>query len=109
VTLAREEALQPDRHCIPLEKDFSNVKKVLAKIANLDYIEAMTSRAYDEIIGSKRYLYATFVDGVDLYLEGRCPRGARVTQSLPSQCRSCGGCGGSCRVDCAASRCRAFA
>jgi hypothetical protein len=70
--------VKPDRHYISLKKDFSNVAEVFAKVADLPYLEALTTRAYDEIIATGRYSYATFVDGIDRYLERQCPRGARA-------------------------------
>jgi len=70
--------VKPDRHYIPLKKDFSNVAEVFAKVADLPHLEALTTRAYDEIIATGRYSYATFVDGIDRYLERQCPRGARA-------------------------------
>jgi glycosyltransferase involved in cell wall biosynthesis len=76
--------VQPDRHYIPLEKDFSNARDVFAKISDLGYVEQLTERAYDEVVGRGLYSYAAFVEGVDRYLESRCPRGARaVIYSTP--------------------------
>jgi len=70
--------VRPETHYITLKKDFSNVQEVLAKLADLDYVQALTERAYEDIIVSGRYSYATFIQGVDRYLEGRCRRIARA-------------------------------
>jgi hypothetical protein len=70
--------VKPDEHYIPLKKDFSNVAEVFAKVSDLSHLEALTTRAYDEIIATGRYSYATFVDGIDRYIELRCPRGPRA-------------------------------
>jgi hypothetical protein len=71
--------VKPDQHYIPLKKDFSNVAEVFAKVSDLRYLEALTARAYEEIIATGRYSYATFVDGIDHYIERQCPRGPRAT------------------------------
>jgi hypothetical protein len=70
--------VRPDEHYIPLKKDFSNVAEVFAKLSDLSHLEGLTTRAYDEIISTGRYSYATFVDRIDHYIEGRCPRGPRA-------------------------------
>jgi Glycosyl transferases group 1 len=70
--------VKPDEHYIPLKKDFSNVAEVFAKVSDLSYLEALTTRAYDEIIATGRYSYATFVGGIDRYIERQCPRGSRA-------------------------------
>jgi hypothetical protein len=71
--------VRPDEHYIPLKKDFSNVAEVFAKVSDLSHLEALTTRAYDEIIATGRYSYATFVDGIDRYIERQCPRGPRAS------------------------------
>jgi hypothetical protein len=70
--------VKPDQHYIPLKKDFSNVAEVFAKVSDLRYLEALTARAYEEIIATGRYSYTTFVDGIDHYIERQCPRGPRA-------------------------------
>jgi hypothetical protein len=70
--------VRPDEHYIPLKKDFSNVAEVFAKVSDLSHLEALTTRAYNEIIATGRYSYTTFVDGIDRYIERRCPRGPRA-------------------------------
>lgn len=49
--------LQRDRHFIPLAKDFSNVDEVLAKVADVELMEAMVRRTHEEIILGGRYGY----------------------------------------------------
>jgi hypothetical protein len=70
--------VKPDEHYIPLKKDFSNVAEVFARVSDLAHLEALTTRAYDQIIATGRYSYATFVDGIDCYVERQCPRGPRA-------------------------------
>jgi hypothetical protein len=57
--------LESNRHYIPLEKDFSNITDVAAQLQDLDYLEAMTRRAREEIIDSGNYAYQKFSREVD--------------------------------------------
>lgn len=56
-------------HFIPLKKDFSNVDEVFAALADLDSLKAMTQRAYDEVIGSGKYHFRTFIGNLDAHIE----------------------------------------
>lgn len=56
------DVVQPDRHYIPLKKDFSNVDDVIAKLNDDQYMEELTSRAFEEIIASEEYTYPKFVE-----------------------------------------------
>lgn len=68
--------VEPNRHFLPLKKDFSNVDDVLSKLSDLDYIRELTDRAYDEVVGSGKYSYGAFIRGVDDYLN-QCAFGRR--------------------------------
>jgi len=57
--------VRPWEHYIPLEKDFSNIDEVAERIRDLDFLEELTSRTYDDLIGSGRYSYRRFVEGFD--------------------------------------------
>ena len=61
--------LEPGKHFIALKKDFSNVDEVLSKLHDDAFLEALTERAYADIIGSERYTYRAFVRLVDEALE----------------------------------------
>lgn len=63
------DVLEPGKHYLTLKKDFSNVDEVLAKLHDDALLQAMTERAYVDIIGSGRYSYAAFVQRVDEVLE----------------------------------------
>lgn len=63
--------VQPGVHFIPLKKDFSNVDEVLAKIQDDQYLQAMTERAYQDIIESDLYSYKKFVEYFDACIEQR--------------------------------------
>ncbi|CAN7510471.1 hypothetical protein LJR090_004222 [Bosea sp. LjRoot90] len=58
------DAIVPDEHYITLEKDFSNLDDVLARLRDLPGLEAMTQRAFDHLVGTGRFTYRTFYGGV---------------------------------------------
>lgn len=83
--------VQPGRHYIPLRKDFSNADEVFAQLEDIECLEGLTRRAYDEVIASGHYSYRAFVEEIDNYLSARCPRGARsIVISAPKLVRSRG-------------------
>lgn len=57
--------LVPHRHYIPLKKDFSNIKKVLASIKDTTFLQQMTDIAYEEIALNTEYTYRHFINTVD--------------------------------------------
>ena len=57
--------LQPWRHYLPLEKDFSNFDEIVARIKDLSFLEQMTARAYADIIQSRIYSYHNFIAQFD--------------------------------------------
>lgn len=63
--------IQPWEHYIPLAKDFSNMDAVVEKLRDLAFLEAMTQRAYKDLIASGRYsqraLTAAFDNVVSTY------------------------------------------
>ena len=59
------DALNPDEHYIPLEKDFSNVDAVLEKLNDIAALDTMTERAYRHLIGSGKFNYSRFVGKLD--------------------------------------------
>jgi glycosyltransferase involved in cell wall biosynthesis len=70
-------AVEPDVHYIPLKKDYSNIDAVFAKLQDIDFLEILTKRAYDDVISSGKYSYRRFVEGVDRDIDARVIRGAR--------------------------------
>ncbi len=52
-------------HYIPLRKDGSNLDEVFAKLNDGALLDAMTERAYADVIASGRFSYARFVGQVD--------------------------------------------
>jgi len=66
----------PDVHYISLKKDLSNLDEVLERLADDEYLEQLTSRAWSDIVGSGRYSYRTFIDLVDKTIDRQAHRGA---------------------------------
>ena len=47
--------LQPWRHYLPLEKDFSNIRQIAGILKDDKQLQKIADRTYDEIIGSRLY------------------------------------------------------
>lgn len=58
-------------HYIALKKDYSNVDDVFARLEDVDFLKAMTERAYRDVVATGRYSLRRFVEGVDDYLSQR--------------------------------------
>jgi len=67
-------ALLPDVHYIPLEKDFSNARAVLARLENLDYLKGFAERSYDHLIASGKYNYGTLTAELESVISEYLPR-----------------------------------
>ncbi|WP_052514004.1 hypothetical protein [Bosea sp. LC85] len=63
------DTIAPNEHYITLEKDFSNVDEVLARLRDLPALEAMTQRAFDHLVASKHFTYRTFYAGIAAAIE----------------------------------------
>jgi hypothetical protein len=74
--------LEPEKHYIPLKKDFSDVAKVLERIQNDADLEAMAERAFTDIVASGKYSYRNFVGRFDRVLSQRWPAG-RCSPTFP--------------------------
>jgi hypothetical protein len=55
----------PDEHYIVLEKNFSNMDDVAEKLKDVEYLNALTTRASDHVVRSGRWSYATFIHEFD--------------------------------------------
>lgn len=60
--------IQPWWHYIPLARDFSNLLEVVELIRDDEFLQSITDRAYDDLIGSGRYSYQSFADLIDTAL-----------------------------------------
>lgn len=74
--------VKPDIHFIPLKKDFSNIDDVLARIQDFNYLNEITTRAYDDIIKSGEYSYRRFIQDFDRIISER--HGSRPNSTLTS-------------------------
>jgi hypothetical protein len=61
--------LEPNRHYVPLRKDFANLEEVLASLHDDEQRSKMTSEARRDLITSGRYSYESFVREFDTELE----------------------------------------
>jgi hypothetical protein len=57
--------LIPDRHFIPLKKNFSNFSDVLNKLKNHQYLQDMVDRTYKEVAENDVYHYRSFIEMFD--------------------------------------------
>ena len=61
--------LVPERHFIPLRKDFSNIDDVVKAIRDTPRLQEMVDRTYREIAASGKYSYRSFIDRFDRVVE----------------------------------------
>jgi hypothetical protein len=61
--------LEPNRHYIPLKKDFSNLDEILEKIQDIAYITSIAECAYKEIYLSGKYTYKIFAKIIETAIE----------------------------------------
>jgi len=61
--------LEPDRHYIPLQKDFSNLGEVASKLRDTEELQAMVDRTYREIACAEAYSLRRLVRDVDETVE----------------------------------------
>jgi len=66
-------AIEADTHYIPLEKDFSNVDQVLAKLEDLDLLQGVADRAYEKLVLSGQYGYRSLADLLVRTIEEQYP------------------------------------
>lgn len=69
--------VEPEEHYIALKKDYSNIDEVFKKLEDVKYLEQLTRRAFEDIVGSGRYSYREFVRQVDQEIERRVPSGPK--------------------------------
>lgn len=69
--------IKPHEHYLPLRSDYSNIDEVLAALEDIPRLQAMTDRAYRDLITSGKYSYQAFVQGIDADIESRWLRGPR--------------------------------
>jgi hypothetical protein len=80
--------LEPWKHYLPLRKDGSNLEEVFAALADGQLVDTMAARAFDDIVASGRYSYASWVRMVDGELEAaaaRLPVPAAASVAVPAE------------------------
>lgn len=85
--------LEPWRHFIPLERDFSNFDEVVERLRDVPALEELVARTYEEVACDPRNSLAAFVDEFDALIEARTPeraRGARTRVPRKSLTRTVG-------------------
>lgn len=74
--------LRPAEHYVPIRADLSNLEAVLDQVRDPDGLDAMTRRAYADIVDSGRYTYAAFIRQA-LDLLGNDVAGSTSSQAKP--------------------------
>jgi hypothetical protein len=62
-------AIVPDIHYIPLEKDFSNARDIVARLDDFNYLQGFAERAHEHLIASGKYSYRTLTSVIDSAIE----------------------------------------
>jgi len=63
--------IKPNIHFIPLKKDYSNLEEVFGRLQDVEFLEALTKRAYSDVIESNKYSYQNFVRSIDSDISNR--------------------------------------
>ena len=74
----------PDRHYIPVKKDYTNIEEVIEKMRSPAYYQELVKNAYADLIASRRYNYDSLVRRVDGVLTAHRPSsvtGGRVPRA----------------------------
>ena len=66
--------IKPWEHFIPLKKDFSNVEEVFTAIDDDDFVAAMVKRAYNDVLGTDKFHYESFIRKIDQHICERVPK-----------------------------------
>jgi len=53
--------LKPDRHYIPVKKDFSNLDEVFSKMRDTEFCDSLLQNAYSDIVLNEKYTYRGFL------------------------------------------------
>jgi glycosyltransferase involved in cell wall biosynthesis len=71
--------ISPGDHFITLKKDYSNIGDIFDKLEDIPFLEALTERAYRDVIAAGGYSYRRFVESVDSHLSARVGGRRRAT------------------------------
>ena len=61
--------LEPWRHYLPLERDFSNFVEICQYLCDDDFLQDLVDRAYEEIIASGKYEMSVLGKGMDAMID----------------------------------------
>lgn len=61
--------LQPNRHYIPLKKDFSNFYEIISKVKDTEFLQNMADITFNEIACNPNYSYENFISHLDATIE----------------------------------------
>src|SRR5206468_13037957 len=75
--------VEPWRHYIPLEKDFSNFAEVAERIKDDSFLEQLTERTFEELIASGRYSEESFVRRFDDEMAARATQRYGIRKRHP--------------------------
>jgi hypothetical protein len=66
-------AIEADVHYITLEKDFSNVEAILARLDDFEYLQGFADRAYQRVVQSGDYGYRSLARLIEATIEEQYP------------------------------------
>jgi hypothetical protein len=72
--------VEPGRHYIPLEKDFTNIGEVVERVRDTAYLDELADRAYGDLVGSGRYSLGAVVAELDALVDDRARPVGRKTK-----------------------------
>jgi hypothetical protein len=79
--------LEAGTHYIPLNKDFSNLEDVVAKVRDVPSLVAMIERARRDLVSSGHYSYRAFIRQFDLVVDEMASPRARAGKSAYRKAR----------------------
>ena len=79
------DVVKPWVHYIPVKKDGSNLKEVFEILADDKFLLELTSSAWEDLIGSGKYSYSSFVRMVDQEIEQGVKRAHLIGLTLSAQ------------------------
>jgi hypothetical protein len=72
--------VEPERHYVALEKDFSNIDEVVDRVGDSAYLDELADRAYDHLVASGRYSLRAMVREFDSLVAERGEAVGRETK-----------------------------
>lgn len=79
------DAITPDLHYIPLERDFSNAGEVLKRLEDIESLSAMADRTFQDVVASGRFGYGPFVGRIRERIEAIAERKAATPKTATAK------------------------